>query len=298
MSHVSSILPAAAATESSVLDLAIASVAPVKADKSLNVMRLTMEKVTDITVDSAYNVRTFNPATDKDDKWLANDIAAVGVTRPLVCQRIAGVIVLRQGHRRLAAAAAAGIKKVMVEWMDNTPDALALIYDMHRSNTGKALTALQLGDLCAKARAAGDSATEVAHQLGFTSRYVSNLLIMAGSPDDIRTAMVAGRIAGTCVYETVQKVTAGDTVKGYALLSAVLASVGPDGKVTAKVIAEYLAQQAGASSDGGEGEGGSEGAAHKAVYTTSKRSLFRDNVLCAVATTEADATALALALNA
>ena len=309
MSHVSSVAPVATITESTVMQPMIAK--PAKAAKGFKPGIVYAVSPDCLHVREGYNGSRKLNLTDKGDAWLLKDITALGaVTMPLqVVQTFdAGqpVLTVVQGHKRLECATRAGLKSVPV-LVQSELDGIAAddvekfrIYDLHRSNTGTPLSPLELGDICIRAKALGDSAEQVAAELSLTRRYVINLCIMANAPADLRAAMVAGRMAGTLVYETVQKVCAGDAAKGYALLSAVLASVGPDGKVTAKTVAAYLDAQKSGGSDGDSegGEGDESATVAKPVYTVSKRSLFRDNVRVAIAETEADAIALMVALNA
>jgi len=131
-----------------------------------------------------------------DLRALADSIKQHGVVTPVVLERRGEMFRIRDGHRRVAAARLAGVKRVLAvvhttaledrEWVVNSVQA-----NHHRAQ----LRRQERGDVIERLRAEGMTWEEVAHEFGVTAGTVQRWALdtHADTPAERRPPSVIGR---------------------------------------------------------------------------------------------------------
>lgn len=171
-----------------------------------------------------FNVRVVNDEYKAAVRAIADSIKANGYYeyKPLAVFKIDGKdgLFIHDGHTRYDA-----LKLLRDEGTEiaDVPVALApagttvedLIVSLVQSNEGRQLAPLELAIVAKRLLGFGMDKDKVAERLGKTTRYLDNLLVLAGAPKAVRDAVGQNKIAAAEAVKIVRKdpKTAADTVK-------------------------------------------------------------------------------------
>lgn len=119
-------------------------------------------------------------------------------------------IYVTDGHRRLEAAKLAASEGAELERLPmivrpaaaSTTD---LTVALHRENTGMPLSMLEKAVLVKRLLNSGMTEVEVAEKMDFTTRYISDLLVLIEAPKEIRALVAAGKVSGTEAVKQLRK---------------------------------------------------------------------------------------------
>jgi ParB-like chromosome segregation protein Spo0J len=195
-----------------------------------------------LSVIPGFNVRN----TDAKDyiehiDMLAQSIATNGfyADKPLAAfVTKEGEIKVTDGHSRLAA-----IKKAIAE-LGAEIEAIPVVVKpqgtsmedltvaLVKSNSGRPLTPLELAEVCKRLISFGWDDKKVADKLGFTARYVADLLYLLGTPAPIRKMVEQGKVSASLAIKEVKA----HGVEAHERLKSAMAEAKDAGrdKVTAK----------------------------------------------------------------
>lgn len=133
------------------------------------------------------------------DKPLAGFVAQEGKKQ---------IIYVTDGHCRLAAVdlavkQGAEIERipVVVKPQGTNPEDLAVA--LVRSNSGKPLSPYEIGLVCKRLVSYGMEVPGVAERLGYTPKYVTDLLALVGAPKKLRDMVSTGTVAATTAIEAI-----------------------------------------------------------------------------------------------
>lgn len=203
-----------------------------------------------LTVDPGWNVRARTPELEAHIESIKDSILGGGTIPPLsVYVNDKGKIVLVDGHCRRegierARKAGAEYEKVLVvEFTGNDADRIAAMFT---SAQGKALTPYEQAVAFKRLQALNWTPTDIAKRVGRTLPYVSDMLKLANSNEDVHALVRTGQVSVDAAVKTVKKSggAAGAILK--EKVEAVNKGTAPGQKrvkVTAKhVDAEFVSQ--------------------------------------------------------
>lgn len=190
----------------------------------------------DLTVDPGWNSRTkdFDPA-DPDDIELARSIAEVGVKSAVTVYMRAGVPVITDGHRRLAATLyamdvlGAKIQSVPVQTEGKHANEADRVLSQIVRNSGKPLEPFEKGNVFAKLMDLGWKEAEIAAKVGLTRQRVAELLKLRKAPKPVADMVKAGTISAGLAIDTM-RATKGDNAKATEVLAEAVTKARAAGK--------------------------------------------------------------------
>lgn len=138
-----------------------------------------------------------------------------------------------------------------------------LIVGLVQSNSGRSLTAYEKALVAARLKKLGWEDAKIAESLSFTTRYVADLLTLAGAPAKVRLAVINEKISPAEAVKAIKK--HGD--KAGAVIDAAAKKAEAKGKAKAK---PADLKEAGEEAEGGEGGEGSTKSKFSASISTKK----------------------------
>lgn len=159
----------------------------------------------------------------------------------------ATIIYLEDGHRRLeaveafnfAAGADAQITTLPVIVAPQATTMEDMLVNLVQSNSGKDLTPYEKGVVVKRLLGFGMDKKTVADRLGFTPRYIDDLLVLVGAPAVVRTLMLNNQVSSTQALRELRK----DPAQAGARLTAAVKTAEASGK--SKATAKDTAKAAG-----------------------------------------------------
>lgn len=159
----------------------------------------------------------------------------------------ATIIYLEDGHRRLeaveafnfAAGADAQIATLPVIVAPQATTMEDMLVNLVQSNSGKDLTPYEKGVVVKRLLGFGMDKKTVASRLGFTPRYIDDLLVLVGAPAAVRTLMLNNQVSSTQALRELRK----DPAQAGARLTAAVKTATDAGK--SKATAKDTAKAAG-----------------------------------------------------
>ncbi len=190
----------------------------------------------DLTVDPGWNSRTkdFDPA-DPDDIELARSIAEVGVKSAVTVYMRAGVPVITDGHRRLAATLyamdvlGAKIQSVPVQTEGKHANEADRVLSQIVRNSGKPLEPFEKGNVFAKLMDLGWKEAEIAAKVGLTRQRVADLLKLRAAPKPVADMVKAGTISAGLAIDTM-RAAKGDDARATEVLAEAVTKARAAGK--------------------------------------------------------------------
>ena len=176
------------------------------------------ERVTDllqvdprkIVVEEGYNIRTFEPETDEEDRFLKESIRSVGVRTPLTVRGEDGKLVVVAGHRRLAACMSLigeGVEILTVPCMPEIRGTTVADRDLDLliSNGSKQLTPMQKAVALKRLIGHGWSEEQIADRSGLKLREVGELLDLLGADKAITDMVDKGALTPSVAVKTIKQ---------------------------------------------------------------------------------------------
>jgi ParB/RepB/Spo0J family partition protein len=161
-----------------------------------------------ITVREAWNPRGADDEAEREQ--LTESIRAQGILQPLLVERSDEGPVVIDGHRRLAAARAAGLTAVpVIERGGEAGDAPQLVAALAANMRRRGLDPIEEARAYERATRAGWAQRRIAEAVGCSARHVSQRLRLLRLPDGVQDAIGAGALplAAVPVVETIAAVT-------------------------------------------------------------------------------------------
>jgi ParB/RepB/Spo0J family partition protein len=173
----------------------------------------------DIYIDPEFNVRNVEPETfEKGLKELALDIKVNGLQNPIILERAGDKLVLRGGHRRVAASKLANaelgadiqaLPAIIRTDMTERDRLRTMAADQFSSPLGP----LALAELAKRLMDTGMSQTEVAQEFQISVAYAGDLKRLADAPEEIKEAVREDIISATLATKLVKEEGAEGAVK-------------------------------------------------------------------------------------
>ena len=125
-------------------------------------------------------------------------------------EKDADVLLLTHGHTRLESAELANSEGAHIETIptllhERGTDMEQLTVGMVLANDTNPLTPLELGLACMRLNAAGWDHKRIAEELGFTAKYVDDLLLLVSAPVEIRRMVELDQVAATNAVEAMRR---------------------------------------------------------------------------------------------
>lgn len=169
-----------------------------------------------IRVIDGFNVRIKNNAYQEHIRFLADSIKREGfkAEHPLsgyvARSGDDSVIYITDGHCRLegvdtAISEGAEIELLPVVVASQACDLQDMTVGLALSNTGKPLEPLEKAAVCKRLVQFNFSEDKIAERLNYTIQYVKDLLLLVGSPVEIRQLVAEGKIAATTAIQMLNK---------------------------------------------------------------------------------------------
>ncbi len=169
-----------------------------------------------IHVIDGFNVRTKNQAYFDHIRFLADSMKSEGykAEHPLsgyvARHGEESVIYVTDGHCRLAGVdlaieEGAEIDLIPVVVASQARDIQDMTVGLVLSNTGKPLEPLEKAAVCKRLIGFNFSEEQIAKRLNFTLQYVKDLLLLIGSPIELRQLVAEGKIAATTAIQMLYK---------------------------------------------------------------------------------------------
>jgi len=229
-----------------------------RGDKNLKKMssgRSDMFKVNPflLTVEPGWNSREVDaPGYDAAIRELAQQIADQGVLKPLMVKVSSdGKLVVRDGHRRLAATMiainelGAEILTVPALPVDRNSNAADELFIQITSNSAEKLTAFEMAKVFKRLIGFGWTEAQIAQKAGVTPQTVANTLVLMAMPVPVQKMIVAKTVSPTLARQ-VFNATGQDADATVAELTNAAVTAAEAGKET--ITAKHLADD-GAASD-------------------------------------------------
>ena len=174
-------------------DLWMVPVANLKMIEGFNVRQNTAEyrahltSITDMILENGF----------RKDKPLTGYVANEGGVQS---------VYITDGHTRLAGAIAAiargaSIEELPVVLVPKGTNKEDLTVGLVVSNTGKPLSPFEVGLVCKRLVDYGWEEKTIAKRLGFSGKYVNDLLSLLSAPKAVRDLVIAGRVSATLAIE-------------------------------------------------------------------------------------------------
>lgn len=165
----------------------------------------------DLHVKDDWNSRTVNfDPTDPDDAALAASIAEVGVKQPLTVFFENGTTYISDGHRRHGATMhaiqvlGAEIKSIPVQTEERYSSEADRIFSQIVRNSGKPLQPIEMARVFKKLLGHGWSIADIAKKSGIAHGWVSQLLELQASGQDVQELVTTGRVSASLAIETLR----------------------------------------------------------------------------------------------
>jgi ParB-like chromosome segregation protein Spo0J len=169
-----------------------------------------------IRVIPGFNTRIHTPEYEAHIEWLTNSILENGYDedKPLagyvVKEDDGDVIYLTDGHSRNLAVARANERGAQIETLPIVvkPKGTSmedLTVALVTSNSGRPLTPYETAIVVKRLVGYGLDEPTIAKRLGFTQKYVNDLLTLVAAPKAVRDMIVAGKIAPTLAINMLTK---------------------------------------------------------------------------------------------
>jgi ParB family chromosome partitioning protein len=163
-----------------------------------------------IQVDGGWNVRTFdNPEVLAHVASLKDSIKKIGVQVPITVRYKEGRAILVDGECRLRATLAAIAEGADIATIPavgepqgrNEAERLAL---QTIRNSGLRFTPLENSAIVVRLQDYGWTQERIAETLGFSLGYIGHLLLLASSPESVKTMVADGSVSASLAIETVR----------------------------------------------------------------------------------------------
>lgn len=184
-------------------------IASTRMSNAVNVM------IEDLKVLEGFNVRVKNAGYYAHIREIADSILANGFYQSkaltgygaMVGKR--AVVYITDGHCRyeaaqLAISEGAPIADLPVIILDKAVSMEDLTVSLVRSNQGKRLEPLELAIACKRLAMFGWKPSQIAERVGITTEYVHQLLLLAGSPKEIRAMVEKGEITAAAAVSVIR----------------------------------------------------------------------------------------------
>lgn len=169
-----------------------------------------------IRVIDGFNVRVKNQSYKDHIRYLADSMKAEGfkAEHPLsgyVAREGAdSVIYIFDGHCRLeafdlAVKEGAELESIFVVVGSQARDVEDLTVALVGSNTGKPLESLEKASVCKRLALFGWDEEKISQRLGFTAPYVRDLLLLIGSPKEVREMVASGKVSATVAIDALTR---------------------------------------------------------------------------------------------
>lgn len=197
--------------------------------------------VSAITVIPGYNVRVRDTDAYKAGiEELKNSIAENGfyADKPLGVyvgkDGDKNVLYLRSGHRRLEAVEAYNFEAPANSKIETLPAIIVPaattmeehLVELVQGNAGKDLTPYEKGIVVKRLLNFGVSKADIAKKLGFTPRYIDDLLVIVGAPAAARSLILENKVSSTQALRELRK----DPAKAAAALTEMVKKAEAKGK--------------------------------------------------------------------
>jgi ParB/RepB/Spo0J family partition protein len=185
-----------------------------------------------IIVREGWNPRTGDDEAERDQ--LTDSVRAQGILQPLLVERTDEGAVLIDGHRRLAAARAAGLSEVpVIERAQADGDAPRLAASLAANMRRRGLDPIEEARAYARAVEAGWPQRRVAGAVGCSPRHVSQRLRLLRLPEGVQEAIGCGALPLSAVVriETIAAVS--------PAVAEVVAAGLRDGSIVASELTEH-----------------------------------------------------------
>lgn len=121
----------------------------------------------------------------------------------------ANVVFVTDGHSRLEAAGnaiqrGASIERIPVVVAQSSMTVEDLTVSLVRSNDGRQLTPYEKSIVCKRLQRFNWGDEQIAKRLGLSQPYVHDLLLLAGSPFELREMVIQGLVSPTMAIETIK----------------------------------------------------------------------------------------------
>lgn len=172
--------------------------------------------VSQIRVIPGFNVRISTPEYEAHVEWLTNSIIENGYDqdKPLAGfvarEDDSDVIYLTDGHTRFKAVERAierghPIEALPIVVKPKGTSMEDLNVALVTANSGRALTPIETAVVVKRLVGYGLDEATIAKRLGFTLKYVSDLLTLVAAPKPIRDMIVSGKVSSTLALQTLNK---------------------------------------------------------------------------------------------
>lgn len=206
--------------------------------KSLAVSRSDLLHIApeNLHVEDDWNCRdvTFDPKVEKDLE-LAKSVAENGVLQPITATFTGGRIVVRDGHRRLAAVRYA-IKKLKatipsmpVQKEPRFSTEADQVFSQISRNSGKPFTPIETAKVYQRLFDLDWSEKQIATKSGCSAQWVKDLLVLNTSPDEVKKLVNADKVSASMAIAAVRD----DPETAFDRLSAALTVAESKGKARA-----------------------------------------------------------------
>jgi ParB/RepB/Spo0J family partition protein len=154
---------------------------------------LAVLPIDEITVREGWNPRTGDDDVERDQ--LTESVRAQGILQPLLVERSDDGPVLIDGHRRLAAARAAGLTEVpVIERTGEDGDAPQLAAALAANMRRRGLDPIEEARAYERATQAGWAQRRIAEAVGCSPRHVSQRLRLLRLPEAVQEAIGVGSL--------------------------------------------------------------------------------------------------------
>ncbi len=175
-----------------------------------------MVSIDDIRVMEGFNPRIKDEGYYQHIRSIANSILSEGFypDKPLTAvpsyEGKRCIALITDGACRLAGALlaiseGAPLEHLPIVFKDESTTQDDLIVALVKSNEGKRFTPLELSVVVKRLFKFGHSISKIAKRLGITTEYVSQLLSLAGAPEEIRKMLEGGTISAGLALQTMRK---------------------------------------------------------------------------------------------
>ena len=195
-----------------------------------------------IKVIPGFNVRVETPDYIAHRDEIATSIAANGFNQKKPLSGYVGkdgeenVIYVTDGHTRLSAVRAYNaeadepITHVPVLVAPENSEITDLLVELHTANTGRKLTPFEQGILAKRLILEGLDKKEIARRLGFTTRYLDDVLLLADADSSVKRHVASGQVSSTMAIQLLRS----DAEHAAEKIDAAVAKASKTGKKATK----------------------------------------------------------------
>ncbi len=194
-----------------------------------------------ITEEPGWNARIEGPELDAHIRQLCDSIKENGVKEPLTVYMKDDVVILTNGHCRLAAvklalSESAEIKSVPCRVEERYCNDADRVLSLITRNSGKPLSPLEQSSVVKRLLAFGWSISQIATKTGFSISHVNDLAVLCGADAVVTDLVAAGTVSATTAVKTVKK--HGSKAPEKLQEGVTVAKAAGSTRVTAKHLAE------------------------------------------------------------